>query len=75
MVEKLIQRPEDEKAKPKATFTYAPKEIAIGDVVNFDATDSYDLNGSITQYSWDFGDGANGVGEVVDHRYTEVGNF
>lgn len=75
MVEKLIQRPEDEKVKPKATFTYAPKEIAIGDVVNFDATDSYDLNGSITQYSWDFGDGANGVGEVVDHRYTEVGNF
>lgn len=78
MLGKLTQRPEDdtkEDIKPKAAFTYTPEEITIGDVVKFDATDSEALQGSISQYSWDFGDGANGVGKTVEHRYTEVGNY
>ena len=78
MLGKLTQRTEDsgkEKSKPKAVFSYTPKEVTIGDIVNFDATNSYDSQGSITQYSWDFGDGVNGVGETVEHRYTEAGNY
>lgn len=75
---KLTQKTEGsekENNKPKAVFNYTPKELTIGDIVDFDATNSYDLQGNITQYSWDFGDGINGVGEVVEHRYTEAGNY
>ncbi|TYQ15027.1 UNVERIFIED_CONTAM: FOG: PKD repeat [Acetivibrio alkalicellulosi] len=78
IIGKLTKRSEDntkENNKPTASFIYTPMEVTIGDIVNFDATNSYDLHGNITQYSWDFGDGTNGVGEIVDHRYTEAGNY
>ncbi|MDQ2086108.1 PKD domain-containing protein [Herbivorax sp. ANBcel31] len=78
MINKLTKRGEDntkEKIKPTASFSYTPKEVTIGDIVNFDATNSHDFDGDIIQYSWDFGDGVNGFGEVVAHKYTEPGDY
>jgi len=36
----------------------------------FDATASYDPDGSITNYQWNFGDGIPGVGALVEHIYS-----
>jgi len=43
--------------------------------VTFNASASYDLNGYIVNYTWDFDDGSIGNGEVVTHTYTEVGDY
>lgn len=43
--------------------------------VNFDASGSYDFDGSIVSTTWDFGDGANGSGTTAQHVYSDPGNF
>ncbi|UCG71105.1 MAG: PKD domain-containing protein [Thermoplasmata archaeon] len=36
---------------------------------------SYDPDGTIVDYHWDFGDGTNGSGEIVFHGYSGPGNY
>ncbi len=43
--------------------------------VNFDASKSFDRDGSITQYRWDFGDGSSASGVKVTHTYDGAGIF
>jgi len=38
-------------------------------------SDSTDPDGSIVSYAWDFGDGATGSGEVVEHVYEDDGSY
>jgi len=45
-----------------------------GVAVVFAATGSYDLQGDIVTYHWEFGDGQTGTGEVVQHTYLQ-GNY
>ncbi|MDX2248933.1 MAG: PKD domain-containing protein [Bacteroidia bacterium] len=42
---------------------------------DFDASGSYDVNGPIQSYSWDFGDGNTGVGMTPSHVYYTSGNY
>jgi predicted transcriptional regulator len=51
------------------------QEATVGDVVNFNGNSSYDQNGSIVDYLWDFGDGENGTGRFTAHIFTFPGNF
>lgn len=44
-------------------------------VVSFDATASYDPDGTITHYAWDFGDGTSAVGSEVSHEFPRAGCF
>lgn len=49
-----------------------------GDVpleVDFDASGSYDLDGEIVSYEWDFGDGDDDTGETTNHTYDEAGDY
>ena len=43
--------------------------------VSFDASGSVDADGSITSYSWIFGDGSSGTGATVSHVYATAGSF
>jgi hypothetical protein len=43
--------------------------------VAFDATRSSDLDGTITSYSWDFGDGGTATGATPRHTYAGEGNY
>jgi chitodextrinase len=52
-------------AGPVATFSYT----ATGTSVDFNASGSYDPDGSIVSYAWDFGDGTTGSGVTVTHVY------
>ncbi|TSD01109.1 MAG: subtilase family serine protease [Parcubacteria group bacterium Athens0714_25] len=47
----------------------------IGLNMTFDGSVSYDSDGSIVSYNWDFGDGTYGTGRVAYHTYTEEGTF
>jgi len=51
----------------------APEIAYFDEKIVFDATESYDLDGSIIEYSWDFGDGNTTKGEKVEHIY-KLGN-
>ncbi len=62
---------------PVAGFGIFPSPVA-GSAVTFDAAGSSDPNpgGSITSYSWNFGDGtAPGTGARVSHTYTAAGTY
>ena len=43
--------------------------------INFSAEQSFDLDGDITRYDWDFGDGTTGSGETTNHIFTSNGNY
>jgi PKD repeat protein len=42
-------------------------------VCNFNGTGSNDPDGSISSYSWNFGDGTTGSGAQVQHTYASKG--
>ena len=47
-----------------------------GETVQFDGSGSYDPDGTVVSYSWDFGDTtAPGSGEVVSHTYNTAGIY
>ena len=58
------------------TADAGPDQVAYaGDVVNFDGTGSSDSDGSITSYSWDFGDGSTAGGSTASHTYAASGDY
>lgn len=48
---------------------YANKKI------NIDGSNSYDSDGSIVEYLWDFGDNTTGTGKYQKHTYSYQGNY
>ena len=56
---------------PVANFTYSAEESPV----LFNGSSSYDLDGEIVSYDWDFGDGIIGAGEITYHKYCEVGTY
>jgi streptogrisin C len=58
-------------AAPVATFTYS----ASGTWVDFNASGSYDPDGSIVSYAWNFGDGTTGTGATISHVFPYEGYF
>jgi PKD repeat protein len=60
---------------PTVMFTYSPPEPLVNETVSFDAATSLPKGGSITDYSWNFGDGQTGAGSIVTHSYSATGAF
>jgi len=59
---------------PKAVI--ASKDAAsVGQTVNFDSSSSADLDGDKLGYTWDFGDGTSGSGNLVKHSYSKGGLY
>ena len=64
--------------RPAADATAgAPYQGFINSNITFDGSRSYDpdTDGRIISYRWNFGDGANGTGEITTHSYTEIGTY
>ena len=60
---------------PVASFTFTPTVVTVGQAVSFDASASYDPDGEIVRYDWDFGDGTTATGAIVTHTYTIAGDY
>jgi hypothetical protein len=52
-----------------ALFELTPQSGETPLVVTFDASASYDPDGAIVRYDWEFGDGATGTGLTAAHTY------
>jgi len=59
-----------------------PKAVAGGpyygqvfDEINFDGSDSYDTDGTISEYVWDFGDGTIKSDVLQTHTYEKINTF
>ena len=61
--------------EPQALFTASPVEHMIPFTANFDGTLSYDPDGRIVSYMWNFGDGAAAEGPQTAHVYEEDGEY
>ncbi len=61
----------------------SPKAVLNTDVisgsapltVNFDSSDSFDTDGMITKYNWNFGDGSSSTEVNPTHTYNNVGHY
>ncbi|ASJ05725.1 Ig-like domain repeat protein [Thermococcus barossii] len=65
----------DSGTPPVATFSYTPTAPEAGVNITFDASGSYDPDGTIKRYVWDFGDGTTGEGVTVTHTYQDYGTY
>lgn len=54
---------------PVAAFTFSPTNPVSNERVYFNASASYDTDGTISKYTWDFGDGSAGRGKTTSHIY------
>ncbi len=62
---------------PVAVFAFTPEEPRAGEAVTFDASGSYDPDGYIVRYEWDFdGDGQlDAEGRIVEWTFPQPGTY
>lgn len=60
---------------PVASFYHLPVDPQTDETVTFNASASYDSDGVVVSYMWDFGDGRTGVGITSTHSYSNEGSY
>jgi PKD repeat protein len=67
----------DDTVEPRATLTATPSDIQQGEEVTFDARDSDAIEGVITEFAWDFGDGTEitTLAGFTSHQFVKAGQF
>jgi parallel beta-helix repeat protein len=60
---------------PIASGIYTPVHPVVNQIIAFNASNSTDPDGTITNYEWDFGDGTKGIGVTVNHSYSRAGSY
>ena len=53
----------------------SPEREILGETVKFDASGSYDPDGNIVDYIWDFDDGKKSNYKIIPHRYEKIGTY
>jgi PKD repeat protein len=56
---------------PSAAFSVSSDGLSV----DFDATASFDIDGVIESFDWDFGDGSSGTGITTSKVYSEAGTY
>ena len=51
------------------------QRLSVGQTTTLDGRRSYDVDGRITDYQWDLGDGTTAAGPTVDHAYAAPGTY
>ena len=52
-----------------------PYQGFVNEAILFDGSDSYDPDGGIVDWDWQFGDGNSLSGRIVNHTYTKAGSY
>ena len=60
---------------PAAAISSTPSSPSVGTIVSFNGSTSSDPDGTISSYSWRFGDGTNANGSSVQHVYQKAGTY
>jgi PKD repeat protein len=73
------QQPPEEPVDPTNMQTKAdengPYYETVNITIDFDGSDSYDSDGSISKYEWDFGDGSTDTRETPSYTYQDTGDY
>ena len=64
-----------ENTPPLASCRFSSDSPVAGEWILFDASASYDPDGRLVDFTWDFGDGLSTRGTRVGHAYEEVGGY
>ena len=76
MMELEITQLIDTKCFPFASYKASPTNGTVPLSVVFDATASYDPDGTIVSYEWNFGDGTTNTGDPqISHVFTQPGDY
>jgi chitodextrinase/lysophospholipase L1-like esterase len=60
---------------PTARFMWGRPASSKPRAVRMDASGSWDVDGEVARYSWDFGDGTTGKGVAPSHTYRRSGKY
>ncbi len=60
---------------PTAVANVSNTQVLMNETITFDGSQSSDIDGQITQYLWDFGDGSTSNQANVTHSYSEENTF
>jgi PKD repeat protein len=60
---------------PVARFSANPASPSINQVAIFDASNSFDPDGSIVRYDWNWGDGTTDEGVLENHDWSAAGTY
>ena len=58
-----------------ASFTYLPLAPIVNQTITFNASNSTDSDGNVTNYEWSFGDGNTGTEKITTHSYSLAGDY
>jgi len=63
--------------RPTAAFTWDPHDPDVVDLVTFNATTSYDFDGTIANYTWNWGDTSSNVttNPLIAHTFSTAGSY
>lgn len=61
--------------QPPVADANGPYSGEMGQPISFDGTGSYDSDGTIVSYEWDFGDGSTGTGPTPTYTYSTAGTY
>ncbi len=61
--------------EPPAAKIHTPDKGIPQAALAFDASGSWDADGTILKYLWNFGDGTKGSGKTLTHRYSRSGKY
>ncbi len=64
-----------ENTPPLASCRFSSDSPVVGDWILFDASASFDPDGRLVDFIWEFGDGTSTRGTRVGHAYEEVGLY
>jgi PKD repeat protein len=68
--------PEKQNLPPVADLSAGESYIgSLGEEIEFDGSLSYDYDGYLHEWHWDFGDGNTSMGEVTTHNYSHPGTY
>jgi PKD repeat protein len=61
---------------PSSSFIFWPSAPNLGDVVTFNASNSYDVDGNIASYAWNWNDGSSNLTEnpIITHTFSTAGS-
>jgi hypothetical protein len=67
--------PASENTPPVCNASLSETTGFVGETIMFDGSGSYDTDGMITSYTWDFGDEETGMGMTTSHQYDQPGAY